>query len=362
MDSVSEKIGLHHAFWNREALKRPLVGFHIGPDFFFSRHYRAAQQLLVNGKQITPDMMDVDWFLEDYERMFQMVASVEQDGFWAAQPYTGIPWMEGILGCEIFATENSFISQPCAKSLEEAQNVQFDPDNPWFKKYIEFLDKIQKLSNGRFPVGEPIMRGPSDMMGALLGQSEMVYAIVDDHKGMQRLFEHVTDIFIQVIDHQYQVVREFKGGFSLGFYPVWSPAKCIWFQEDLSAILSPAHYRQFLKGPAEKICEDYDYTAVHLHPASFFIVDELLEIERLKAIEINKDVGGPSIPEMIPVFQKILEKKNLIIWGDLDEADIDVILNELPMRGIFLNPIMPSAQRAADFMNHLIKTSNDLNA
>ena len=298
-------------------------------------------------------MLDVDWFLEDYERMYQTVEAVEQDGFWAAQPYTGIPWMEGILDCEVFATESSFISQPWAKSIEEAQKVKFDPENLWFKKYVEFLEKIQKLSDGRFPVGEPIMRGPSDMVGALLGQSEMVFAIADDPEGMQRLFQHVTDIFIQVIEYQYKIVREFNGGYSLGFYPVWTPEKCIWFQEDLSAILSPAHYRQFLKRPADAICKDYDYTAVHLHPASFFIVDELLEIERLKAIEINKDVGGPSIPEMIPVFQKILEKKNLIIWGDLTEADINDILGDLPMRGIFLNPVMPSAQHAEAFMNYL---------
>ena len=59
-----DNIQLHHAFWNREPLKRPLVSFHIGQDFFFSRHYRAAQHLLVNGKQITPDMLDVDMIFE----------------------------------------------------------------------------------------------------------------------------------------------------------------------------------------------------------------------------------------------------------------------------------------------------------
>ncbi len=31
---------------------------------------------------------------------------------------------------------------------------------------------------GRFPVGMPIMRGPTDMIGALLGQQEMVLALM----------------------------------------------------------------------------------------------------------------------------------------------------------------------------------------
>ena len=105
------------------------------------------------------------------------------------------------------------------------------------------------------------------------------------------------------------------------------------------------------------ICKGYDYTAVHLHPASFFIIDELLKIDRLKAVEVNKDIGGPTVTEMIPIFKRILEKKNLIIWGDLDEPDIDVISGELPSRGIYLNPVVPDADRARALMNHVVNTA-----
>ena len=234
------------------------------------------------------------------------------------------------------------------------QGISFDPENPWFLKYMEFVEKLVKLSDDRFPVGEPIMRGPSDIVGAILGQSEMVFAIVDDTARMKSLFKKVTEIFIEVIFRHYEAVKPFKGGYSFGFYPVWSPEKCIWFQEDLSAILSPNHYREFLKEPAEMICKGYDYTAVHLHPASFFIIDELLKIDRLKAVEVNKDIGGPTVTEMIPIFKRILEKKNLIIWGDLDEPDIDVISGELPSRGIYLNPVVPDADRARALMNHVV--------
>jgi hypothetical protein len=245
-----DKIQLHHDFWNRKDLKRPLVSFHPGEDFFFSRHYRAAYHLLENGKRISPDMLDVDAFMEDYERIYQTAAGFMQDGFWCAQPYTGIPWMEGILGCDIFATKNSYISRPWVKSLDETDGISFNPENPWFLKYMEFIEKLVKLSDGRFPVGEPIMRGPSDMAGALLGQSEMIFAIVDEPGRMKRLFKKVAEI---------------------------------------------------------------------------------------------------------PIFKRILEKKNLIIWGDLNEADIDVIAGALPPRGIYLNPVVPDADRANALMNHMSK-------
>jgi hypothetical protein len=43
----------------------------VAPDFFFSRHFGAAKELLVPGRVITPDMIDVDRFLPDYERMYR---------------------------------------------------------------------------------------------------------------------------------------------------------------------------------------------------------------------------------------------------------------------------------------------------
>ena len=102
------------------------------------------------------------------------------------------------------------------KSLYETDGISFDPENPWFLKYMEFIEKLVKLSDGRFPVGEPIMRGPSDMVGALLGQAEMVFAIVDDPGRMKRLFKKVAEIFMQVIARHYGEVKSFNGA-KIGF-------------------------------------------------------------------------------------------------------------------------------------------------
>ena len=61
---VAEKIALHHAFWTQAPLKRPLVSFQLG-EYFVSQRMRAARPLLVEGKRITPDMLQVDSFLAD---------------------------------------------------------------------------------------------------------------------------------------------------------------------------------------------------------------------------------------------------------------------------------------------------------
>ena len=78
-----------------------------------------------------------------------------------------------------------------------------------------------------------------------------------------------------------------------------------------------------------------------------------MRMDGLKAIQINKDVGGPSVQEMMPEFHKVLTKKNLIIFGDLDETEIDCIMKELPRTGTFLNIVAPTVERAQQLMTHI---------
>lgn len=331
-NSTNSKLDRHLRYWNREDTGGPLVSVTVAADFFFSRHYQGAQTLLQPGKVITPDMIDVASFMTDYEQMYQTSLLVEQDGFWVGTPFTGIPWMEAMLGCKIIAMEYSFISEPTGATIEDQTDLAVDKDNPWLLKYLEFTQALIDLSAGRFPVGQPIMRGPSDMLGSILGQEAMVYALMLFPDKSQRALEQVTRSFVQVIKAQEALIEDFHSGRSMGFYSVWTPGKCIWYQEDLSALLSPALFKQMLRPCGAIICKDYDYTAIHIHPSSFFIVEELLEMDALKIIQVNKDIGGPSIAEMMGLLKKIVEKKNLIIWGDLSEDDLECIQRQLPSK------------------------------
>jgi len=350
---LESRLSAHRTFWNRNN-NHPVASFRVG-DFFFSRHFEAARNLLVPHKLITADLLNPKDYTKDYERMFQDSVSCGQEGFWTAEPFTGIPWMEAVLGCEVRGGEESFTAKggfnACADAAESAETtlrgLRTNPlSNPWLKKYLEFTEALVKLSGGRFPVGQPITRGPTDMVGALLGQSEMIYALSDDPDTMGRLISAVTAIFLRVIELQKALIPPFHGGSSLGFYHVWAPGTSIWYQDDLSAILSPTMYRHFFIDAGTRICDGFDYAAIHLHPSSFFILDDLLSIPRLRAIEVNKDVGGPTIGEMMETLRKIQEKKCLILWGDLTLEDLALVKRDLHPQGLFFHIVAPTLEEA----------------
>lgn len=345
LKQYNEKLQRHISFWNKEKVDRPMFGFSIG-DYFLTQKFEAIKRILGDKKLITPDMIIFENFIDDYERLFSYSQVVDQDIFWVAEPFPGIPWIEGFLGCEIYANNSSLSTEPIFSDIKEIGEFQILEENLWYKKYINFIDSLQHLSNGRFPVGQPILRGITDIMGALLGQSKLIYCFYDNPELIKTLCERIRNVFLKVIKQQQTRIVDFLGGYSIGFYHIWCPSSCIWIQDDITSLLSPKIYENFIFKHHEYICNQYDYNLFHLHPSSFSILDKILEIKNLKIVQINKDDGGPNIKDMLPVFKKVLKNKRLCIVGHINEGDIYEIKNNLTYEGLYLQIFSPSVDKA----------------
>lgn len=344
--SSEERQNLHRQFWDGQPMPLMLASFRLG-DYFFANKFTAAKPLLEKNRRLDPDDLIVDFFLPDYERMYQEVSQIGQSGFWVAEPLVAIPWLEAILGCSVYGSQDSFYTQPPDKWPNLAETRKGIGRNRWFLKYVEFVEKLLVLSRGRFPVGQPITRGVSDMLGALYGQEQMIFAMVDSPEQVRVAADHCTSIFLDLIAAHHRACTRKRAASGLGFYHIWTPEPGIWFQEDLSAILSPSLYREIIKPFDDRICQSYPYNMMHLHSSSFHLLDDLLAIHALKAVEINKDIGGPSIREMMPVFKRILDHSlRLVVWGALDPDELDCLCRALPSRGIFLNLVAGNLEEA----------------
>jgi len=354
MNNIQEKIKRHLAFWNKDKVDRPMVGFLIG-NYFFADCFKAAKNLMIPGKEIKATDIHVDDFLEDYERLYQQSIQVEQDAFWTACPFISVPWFEAILGCKIKALESSMASEPYLKDLNHLENIFSEKNNLWLDKFLEFTEKLVELSRDRFPVGQPIMRGLSDTMGALRGQSNFILDFYDYPEESKKILKKIKETFMYVMSRYQKILKEYHGGYSVALFNQWAPGKNFYIQEDLSNLLSPNIYRKYFYDLNKMISEDknYDYCTFHIHAASFFILDDLLEMDNIKAYEITKDVGGPSIKEMLPQLKKILNSKRLILWGDLNQEDLDIILGNLSYKGLYLHIVSESVTKAKQLMDYI---------
>jgi hypothetical protein len=84
----------------------------------------------------------------------------------------------------------------------------------------------------------------------------------------------------------------------------------------------------------------FDYSIIDLHSAGTLHLHKvLLDVEELSAISVTLDgyENAPRIKELISTFAAILERKSLSLFGEMTEQEVDLLLRELPPRGLSIN-------------------------
>lgn len=329
---ITNKINKFKQFWEKKNVE--FLNAYCPGDYFVSKRYEAAKPFLDNPGEVFPEDILPDSFKADYLRIYELYNAVEGDGVYTAVPFIGMPWLEAMAGCRILSTSSSFIAE---KPLAGGENViTIREDNRWIDLYMQFTDMLCEISQGRFAVGQPILRGPCDLLGELFGQKELVYLFYDEPELISKLFDDYICFFLDITKKQKEKIKPFYGGYLIGFYDLWCPGECIWFQDDLTSLLSPAIYEKYVLPVHKRLAALYKYSLIHLHPSSFYILDYLLDIPELGCIQVNKDVGGPPVKDMLPFLLKIQKKKNLVVSGDFTDEELDLIKEEIPPQGVYL--------------------------
>ena len=87
---------------------------------------------------------------------------------------------------------------------------------------------------------------------------------------------------------------------------------------------------------------------IHLHPASFHLLDDFLAIPSLACVEANVDTGS-DVPELIPHFQKIQAAgKCLVVEARIPWGLFETILRALKREGTLYHMKTDSVDEAKE--------------
>ena len=356
-NNIMEKIKRHDAFWKREPMERPLLSFIIGGDRFPYDKMRASRALMRHGLIVTPDMVDVDAFVEQTEE--EIAFSMEKrkhvpgDMLRGVAPFGGIPWMECLLGCGVMAMEHSFVSIPCQESPGDPGKLKLTDDNQWLAKYVEFLSKYKAQFGERYPVTETLMRGCLDVYGALIGQEEMIYAFFDEPDTVYAMLSRINELYVEMVKLTLKYSNRIAGGM-LHPYGIWSPGTVNQFQEDAAALITPAQMEQFVVPIHNRMCAQFDVNGMHTHPTSYHVMPQQLLVSRLNLVQAQKDEGDPPIYGRIGMLQSIQKAGKCLHFGsDLSIDEVDALLEALDLRGLSLVVRVADADEANSLYDYI---------
>jgi len=329
--SITARIEKTKEFYSR-ANRRPLLAFTVGSEYPLHSHNAAAN--LPETRPLKPDDFTVESYLDDFERLWKTHEAAGGDTVWTASAFWGIPWLEALLGCTLHARAASgSIHSEAPLSFNGKQTLPaFDPANPWAVKAREFLQKTTTHSAGRYALGTTRMRGIADLLAALYGNDNFIFAMIEEPETAERLCRELTDFWISFARFQLDLLPDFYGGIGSFYYNIWAPAGTVWLQEDAAALLSPELYNRFIRPCDERIISEFPCIQ-HIHPTGYYPWKEYSGMN-FTALELHIDRGGKSAEELYPVHCSIMKNKPLIIWGELSDQDIDWIFSKLAPAGL----------------------------
>ena len=325
----------HQGFWDRTPCERPLARLDTAPvriDFpavecVYGTH---------GGKAIGPDRADVDRFLSCVDRD-AVTPPGEADLFDVLPPYGRIPWLEAIAGCRVIPEpiSDSIWSYEPEVLLCEPRHIE--PNLGWLDALIRQTERLNSDDGLPCPTCQALLRGPGDVAEALVGAQVLFSAIADEADWLEEFLAACTDLFIRAARAQLDRIEALWDGY-FNFFGLWSPEPCVRIQEDVQAILSPAQYHRWLRPCLERIVSEFPYSMFHIHSGSLNMVDEVISVPGLSALEVAVDEPpyAPAITEQVDIFARVLERIPLLVEGRMSPTELDALARELKPDGLAL--------------------------
>lgn len=344
----------YRAFWNRDPVDRPLVGFSF-VGWYPLEYFSVAKSWRVDD-HITPDMLQPQQWLDDYEGLLREGEDVEDDMIRGACPIqVAFPcFIPAILGCPIRVLPDNVMGEELNLSWDQAIEKQFDPESPWFRKCVEFADALVARADGRYPVSHGAELGPSDLHALLRGHSNSILDLVDEPEKSGELLMHLGGVFAQFFQESWRRLPLFHGGYFDAQYQLWAPGAIIRMQEDATAVFSPDLYRKLVQPVDRMIARQFECSFMHLHTTSMFMLDAFLEIDELRGFEINIEAFNIPVKDMIQYYRMVQDAdRPLLIRGSLTLDEARLIVDSLDPRGLYLH-ILPESPEQVDALRSIL--------
>jgi Uroporphyrinogen decarboxylase (URO-D) len=333
LDSRGQALVARHAdWWQRKASLLTFVpGTPLG-DLWLPL---ADGTLATRDMDVSPGLLDVDRLAGS--KLSASPLEVHGDLFRVADPYGKVPWVEAVLGSPVRATirGGSMRTHAAVKSWDGWQQLADHREEDWLDLLYHLTELLVEHSGGRYAVVQPTMRGPSDLAEALLGPNLMCLSMYDHPDELHAFLSRVTATFIEMLHGLLARIPLVESGYVSAF-GIWAPGTVVRTQCDATAFLSARHYAEWFLPYDVAICEHVDYSFIHLHSCSLHIVDTLLDVKRPMAIQVTLEAEpkAPSLQKLVPIFRKILDRKPLLLEGQLTEAQVHWLQEQLPNGGL----------------------------
>jgi hypothetical protein len=352
-EKIAQKLDRHRKFLKFGETDRPILGFYIGGWEDLSRYSEDSESLFPKGI-INAEDITIEKFYKLYKN-YSKCLDYDDDFVRTLDPVPSIPWVEAASGCPVKFTGKNFWSQKIGfeRANESLHNIPVN-DNPWIRKYGDFIRYLAS-EYPEHAIGQSILRGPLDILCAMVGDSETIYNLYDEPEFTKNALEKLSDIHNEFLRVQFRNTPKYYDGYAIGVMNMWTPGTTCRIQEDAMAIITPNHYEEFVYDIDVKITSVTEYSLYHVHATGMFVMDKIVQNKNLDIVQVAKDEGDTKIEDLLEGMKKIQNAgKSVLVKGKLNKDDIDLLKKHVDRRALALGCVVNNAKEADQIKEYLL--------
>jgi hypothetical protein len=218
-------------------------------------------------------------------------------------------------------------THPFVRDWAEHRVLRIDPQNRWWRIYLELVRESVRAGQGKWVTGYPDLHSGIDALSALRGPEELAADLLTNPTAIHGAMAQLTDLWKFVVDTVSAMVLPSGQGTS-NWTMGWSSDRflCIG-QNDYSCMISPRMFEEFCWQDNLECCAHVDYSLYHLDgPGALRHLPLLLRLDRLQCVQWIQGAGQPLPSQWLPVLQQIQAsgKSVQLYYGDAHGGDADL--------------------------------------
>jgi hypothetical protein len=260
------------------------------------------------------------YFCETHEFMAESFPNLDID--------FGPGSLAAYLGSEIGFKPDTVWFEQCIDDDDEWDDVpafQFDPDNKWYKEHIALAKRCRELAGDDFPVDIPDLMENVDVLASLRGTQNLLMDMAADPDAVKERVKQITDLYYDYYDSFYNAVKATDNSSAYTVFQIWGPGRTVKLQCDLSAMISPDYYRDFVLDSLKTQSAKADSVLYHLDgPDAIRHLDAVMEVEGIDALQWTSGDSGPdgTLPDWDVIYDKAVAAGKSI-WVKVYSGDFE---------------------------------------
>lgn len=247
-------------------------------------------------------------------------------------------------------TDDAVFIKPLNLEEDPYQILRSDLDGYWWDWLLDATSRAVKYGRNKYFVQPAYGATTGDTLGLLIGFGKALTYIKDNPQWVKRSLDKIADAIIRLYGELFPIVSPSGLEGYINWVGCWSASRNIALDCDIGNMVSEETFKDIFIPSIMKIMDIGKYSIYHLDGTEQLrMLDTLLNIRGLHAIQWAPGVGKEAIMHWVPLVRRIQDKrKSLVLYCTSQE--VLPLLKEVRPEGLCLSVSCRDGSEAESLM------------